>query len=440
MANRLIIVGFAFWTFTLMAGAIWAERAWGRYWGWDTKEVWTFIIWVVFAGYIHARATRGWRGNPLGLAGDHRLRRRAVQLHRREPVLQRAARLLGAEVALAAEVAARSSGSRRCAPPGGRARAPRRGARAGAGVGLDAAHRDRAVARDERLAPSRRRRAGRRCRARSRTRAREARPRAPRPSTRPTEVSSALDTTTGRPASAAMRSAAATPPSGCAFSTRRSAAPARATAQRVVGLAHALVRRDRQRPVVQAGAQLGELGDGRARLLEVLEVVRVERVGGALGLVDVPAAVGIDADATLRPQERARRAHPGHVIRQHLSALGDLHLDGARAGESGEHAPRPRRGATAGSVALTGMLSRTARGRRAPAEVDRRREPGRRLGVVVLDEGRELGPAVAVRAAASPRACSMPRNRVTSGRATTCAPSSSSATVGDMAPVCQARR
>jgi cytochrome c-type biogenesis protein CcsB len=63
MANRVIIVGFAFWTFTLMAGAIWAERAWGRYWGWDTKEVWTFIIWVVFAGYIHARATRGWRGS-----------------------------------------------------------------------------------------------------------------------------------------------------------------------------------------------------------------------------------------------------------------------------------------------------------------------------------------------------------------------------------------
>lgn len=64
IANRLIIVGFAFWTFTLIAGAIWAERAWGRYWGWDTKEVWTFIIWVVFAGYIHARATRGWRGTP----------------------------------------------------------------------------------------------------------------------------------------------------------------------------------------------------------------------------------------------------------------------------------------------------------------------------------------------------------------------------------------
>ena len=57
-----IVVGFVFWTFTLIAGAIWAERAWGRYWGWDTKEVWTFIIWVIFAGYIHARATKGWRG------------------------------------------------------------------------------------------------------------------------------------------------------------------------------------------------------------------------------------------------------------------------------------------------------------------------------------------------------------------------------------------
>lgn len=63
LAYRLIVVGFVFWTFTLIAGAIWAEHAWGRYWGWDTKEVWTFIIWTIFAGYIHARATRGWRGS-----------------------------------------------------------------------------------------------------------------------------------------------------------------------------------------------------------------------------------------------------------------------------------------------------------------------------------------------------------------------------------------
>ena len=72
MAYRLIVVGFVLWTFTLIAGAIWASRAWGRYWGWDTKEVWTFIIWTIFAGYIHARATRGWRGSRsawLGIIG-----------------------------------------------------------------------------------------------------------------------------------------------------------------------------------------------------------------------------------------------------------------------------------------------------------------------------------------------------------------------------------
>ena len=62
IAYRTNIVGFILWTFTLIAGAIWAERAWGRYWGWDTKEVWTFIIWVIYAGYLHARATLGWRG------------------------------------------------------------------------------------------------------------------------------------------------------------------------------------------------------------------------------------------------------------------------------------------------------------------------------------------------------------------------------------------
>lgn len=72
LAFRVNVVGFIFWTFTLVAGAIWAERAWGRYWGWDTKEVWTFIIWVVYAGYLHARGTRGWRGAPsawLSIAG-----------------------------------------------------------------------------------------------------------------------------------------------------------------------------------------------------------------------------------------------------------------------------------------------------------------------------------------------------------------------------------
>ncbi|MGQ1796470.1 c-type cytochrome biogenesis protein CcsB [Kocuria oceani] len=72
LSFRLNAVGFAFWTFTLAAGAIWAEQAWGRYWGWDTKEVWTFMIWVVYAAYMHARATRGWTGTRsawLSIAG-----------------------------------------------------------------------------------------------------------------------------------------------------------------------------------------------------------------------------------------------------------------------------------------------------------------------------------------------------------------------------------
>ena len=64
LAYRFATIGFIFWTFTLIAGAIWAHDAWSRYWGFDVKETWTFVIWVLYAGYIHARATRGWRGAP----------------------------------------------------------------------------------------------------------------------------------------------------------------------------------------------------------------------------------------------------------------------------------------------------------------------------------------------------------------------------------------
>ncbi|MFI5758274.1 c-type cytochrome biogenesis protein CcsB [Streptomyces sp. NPDC051569] len=53
---------FPLWTFTIIAGAIWAGEAWGRYWGWDPKEVWSFITWVAYACYLHARATAGWKG------------------------------------------------------------------------------------------------------------------------------------------------------------------------------------------------------------------------------------------------------------------------------------------------------------------------------------------------------------------------------------------
>jgi cytochrome c-type biogenesis protein CcsB len=63
VAYRVHAFGFPVWTFAaLIAGPIWAEYAWGRYWGWDPKEVWAFITWVVYAAYLHARATAGWRG------------------------------------------------------------------------------------------------------------------------------------------------------------------------------------------------------------------------------------------------------------------------------------------------------------------------------------------------------------------------------------------
>jgi cytochrome c-type biogenesis protein CcsB len=62
VAYRTIAFAFPIWTFAVIAGAIWAEQAWGRYWGWDPKETWSFITWVIFAGYLHARATSGWRG------------------------------------------------------------------------------------------------------------------------------------------------------------------------------------------------------------------------------------------------------------------------------------------------------------------------------------------------------------------------------------------
>jgi cytochrome c-type biogenesis protein CcsB len=62
LAYRMIAFAFPIWTFGIITGAIWAERAWGRYWGWDPKETWSFVTWVVFAGYLHARATSGWRG------------------------------------------------------------------------------------------------------------------------------------------------------------------------------------------------------------------------------------------------------------------------------------------------------------------------------------------------------------------------------------------
>jgi cytochrome c-type biogenesis protein CcsB len=71
-AYRVVAFSFPLYTVAIICGAIWAEAAWGRYWGWDPKETWAFIVWVIYACYLHARATAGWKGRAaawVNLAG-----------------------------------------------------------------------------------------------------------------------------------------------------------------------------------------------------------------------------------------------------------------------------------------------------------------------------------------------------------------------------------
>jgi ABC-type transport system involved in cytochrome c biogenesis permease subunit len=69
LAYRTISLGFFVWTFGVIAGAMWAEQSWGRFWGWDPKETGSFLTWVAYAAYLHARATRGARGRGAGWIG-----------------------------------------------------------------------------------------------------------------------------------------------------------------------------------------------------------------------------------------------------------------------------------------------------------------------------------------------------------------------------------
>ena len=62
LTYRAILVGFPIWTFGTIAGAIWGEHAWGRWWGWDPKETWAAITWMIYAIYLHAHGMRAWRG------------------------------------------------------------------------------------------------------------------------------------------------------------------------------------------------------------------------------------------------------------------------------------------------------------------------------------------------------------------------------------------
>lgn len=67
LSMRVTMFAFPIWTAAIIMGAIWADQAWGRYWGWDPKEVWSFVTWIIYAAYLHARATAGWRGRKAAI-------------------------------------------------------------------------------------------------------------------------------------------------------------------------------------------------------------------------------------------------------------------------------------------------------------------------------------------------------------------------------------
>jgi cytochrome c-type biogenesis protein CcsB len=64
---RAVVIGFPFLTLVIILGAVWANYAWGRYWGWDPKETASLVTWLIYGAYLHARVVRGWRGNRAAL-------------------------------------------------------------------------------------------------------------------------------------------------------------------------------------------------------------------------------------------------------------------------------------------------------------------------------------------------------------------------------------
>ena len=120
----------------MIAGAIWAEAAWGRFWGWDPKETWAFIAWVVYAAYLHARTTAGWRGRPAAWVNVVGLVVMIFNLTVRQHGVDRAAQLRRRELTghAASSVRARrcraarsSDGCRTCVLPCPHDRAPHHG-------------------------------------------------------------------------------------------------------------------------------------------------------------------------------------------------------------------------------------------------------------------------------------------------------------------------
>jgi ABC-type transport system involved in cytochrome c biogenesis permease subunit len=62
-----MLVGSIFLIAGIITGSMWAASSWGRYWGWDPKEVWSFVIWIIYAAYLHSRTTQGWAGRRAAL-------------------------------------------------------------------------------------------------------------------------------------------------------------------------------------------------------------------------------------------------------------------------------------------------------------------------------------------------------------------------------------
>jgi cytochrome c-type biogenesis protein CcsB len=67
LTYQMIVTGFLMLTIGIITGAVWANTAWGRYWGWDPKETWSLITWIVYAALLHSRMMRGWRGRRLAV-------------------------------------------------------------------------------------------------------------------------------------------------------------------------------------------------------------------------------------------------------------------------------------------------------------------------------------------------------------------------------------
>lgn len=67
LTHQLIMFGFLFLTIGIITGAVWAQTAWGRYWGWDPKETWSLITWFIYAAVLHFRMMRGWRGKRIAV-------------------------------------------------------------------------------------------------------------------------------------------------------------------------------------------------------------------------------------------------------------------------------------------------------------------------------------------------------------------------------------